>query len=117
MPLNKTLIQHSIVKSIKAHPREHHKRLVLDIYDDLLRYYGFDELFNILVKQLDGFKRWSCTTFMTLSRKSLSVTELERLEKIFDNVFVLYGRDVDAKLLIEKLYGGMPSGVREIALA
>ncbi len=117
VPLNKTLIQHSIVKSIKAHPREHHKRLVLDIYDDLLRYYGFDELFNILVKQLDGFKRWSCTTFMTLSRKSLSVTELERLEKIFDNVFVLYGRDVDAKLLIEKLYGGMPSGVREIALA
>ncbi|HEX58895.1 MAG TPA: hypothetical protein ENF26_01945 [Methanomicrobia archaeon] len=114
VPLNKTLIQHGIVKSVKAYPKELHKRIVLDIYDDLLKYYNFNELFAILERQLDGFKRWNCTTFVTLSRKSVSVAELEKLERVFDNVFVLRGRDVDAKLFIEKLYGGVPSGVREI---
>ena len=114
VPLNKTLIQHGIVKSVKAYPKELHKRIVLDIYDDLLKYYNFNELFAILERQLDGFKRWNCTTFVTLSQRSVSVAELEKLERVFDNVFVLRGRDVDAKLFIEKLYGGVPSGVREI---
>ncbi|MFH1774333.1 MAG: ATPase domain-containing protein, partial [Methanobacteriota archaeon] len=108
IPANLTLFQHAIVKEIKKYPREMHKRVVLDAYSDLLKHYEWKELFSILCKQLEGFRKWNCTCIVALDQNLISESELEELKKQFDNVFILSGKGKQASMRIAKLFGGAP---------
>lgn len=110
-PVNMILFQRSIVKTIKSYPKEEPKIVVIDVYDDLSRYYSSDEVFELLQKQIDGFKRWNCTCLITINPNSYLITSVgeEVLKKNFDNVMILSGDDKDASVFIERLYHGTPS--------
>jgi KaiC/GvpD/RAD55 family RecA-like ATPase len=105
---NLTLFQHAIVKEVRKYPREMHKRVVLDVYNDLLKYYKWEELFPILCKQLEGFRKWNCTCIIALDPSLISESKLEELKKQFDNVFILSGRGKQALMRTAKLFGGAP---------
>jgi KaiC/GvpD/RAD55 family RecA-like ATPase len=90
-----------LVKAVKKHPKEAHKRIVLDIYIDLAKYHDFDEISDLIIRQVEGFRRWNCTSIITLSSDLSS----EELERHFDNVFHL--TDVST-FNIKKLFGGKP---------
>lgn len=94
-------VKQAVVTDIKKHSKEAHKRVVLDIYSDLARYQNLQEIYDLIIKQVDGFKRWNCTSIVTLA-PNLSTDELERH---FDNVLSL--TDV-ATIRIKKLFGGKP---------
>jgi len=110
-PVNMILFQRSIVKTIKSYPKEEPKIVVIDVYDDLSRYYSSDEVFELLQKQIDGFKRWNCTCLITINPNSYLIKSVgeEVLKKDFDNVMILSGDDKDASVFIERLYHGTPS--------
>jgi KaiC/GvpD/RAD55 family RecA-like ATPase len=94
-------VKQAVVVAVKKHVKEKHKRIVLDIYTDLSKYQNHKEIINLIVKQIEGFKRWNATSIVTLA-PDLSTDELERH---FDNVFLL--TDVST-IKIKKLYGGKP---------
>ena len=111
VPLNKTLFQRSIVKTIKSHPKEVSKIVVIDVYDDFSRYYSSKDMLEILEKQVEGLKRWNCTSIIALDPYSYLIRKegIEEVKKNFDNVMILSGEDKDASVFIEKLYHGTPS--------
>jgi KaiC/GvpD/RAD55 family RecA-like ATPase len=94
-------VRQSLVAAIKKYPKEAHKRVVLDLYSDLARYQKLEEIFDLLIRQVEGFKRWNCTSIITLA-PNLSNGDLERH---FDNVLLL--TDVST-IKIKKLFGGKP---------
>jgi hypothetical protein len=94
-------VKQAVVSSVKNYPKESHKRIVLDIYSDLAKYQNLKEILDLIVKQVDGFKRWNVTSIITLSPNLSS----EELERHFDNIFLL--TDVST-IKIKKLFGGKP---------
>jgi len=111
VPLSKILFQRSIVKTIKSQPKDESKIVVIDVYDDFSRYYSPDEILEILEKQIEGLKRWNCTSLIAIDPYSYLIKKegVEEVKKNFDNVMVLSGEDKDATVFIEKLYHGTPS--------
>ncbi|RCV64124.1 RecA-superfamily ATPase [Methanophagales archaeon] len=111
VPLNKIMFQRSIVKTIKSHPRDLPKVVVIDVYDNLSRYYSPEEVQEILQDQIDGLKRWNCTCVIVLDPYSYLIKKVgdEEVKKNFDNVMILSGDEKDASVFIEKLYHGTPS--------
>ncbi|MGB2843100.1 MAG: ATPase domain-containing protein [Halobacteriota archaeon] len=111
VPLNKILFQRSIVKTIKSQPKEVPKIVVIDVYDDFSRYYSPGEILELLQKQIEGLKRWNCTSVIALDPYSYLIRKkgVEEVKKNFDNVMILSGDDKDASVFIEKLYHGTPS--------
>lgn len=111
VPLNKILYQRSIVKTIKSQPKEAPKIVVIDVYDDFSRYYSPDEIFVILQKQIEGLKRWNCTSVIVLGPQSHLIEKegVDNVKKHFDNVMILSGEDKASSAFIEKLYHGTPS--------
>jgi KaiC/GvpD/RAD55 family RecA-like ATPase len=105
IPLNIIMFQRSIVKAIKSYPRDLPKMVVIDVYDNFSRYYSPEE------DQIDGFKRWNCTSLITINPHSYLMRKVgvELVKKDFDNVMILSGGDKDASIFIEKLYHGTPS--------
>jgi KaiC/GvpD/RAD55 family RecA-like ATPase len=108
IPINTTLFQHSIVKAIKKYPKDTHKRVVLDVYNDLMKYYRWEELFVILSRQVVGFRKWNCTSIVTLDPNLISKDNLEEVKKRFDSVIILLGKGKEVSMVISKLYGGTP---------
>jgi len=108
VPLSLTLIQHAIVKSIKSLPKEKHKRVVIDIFSDLISYYKWEEMEEILIKYLEGYRRWNCTSLIVLNPEIISRREIEGMKKFFDNSLILNSSGREVKITIEKLYGGLP---------
>jgi KaiC/GvpD/RAD55 family RecA-like ATPase len=108
VPLSLTLIQHAIVKSIKSLPKEKHKRVVIDIFSDLISYYKWEEMEEILIKYLEGYRRWNCTSLIVLNPEIISRREIEGIKKFFDNSLILSSSGREVKITIEKLYGGLP---------
>ncbi len=108
VPLSLTLIQHAIVKSIKSLPKEKHKRVVIDIFSDLTTYYKWEEMEEILLKYLEGYRRWNCTTIIVLNPEIISRREIEGIKKFFDNSLILNSSGREVKITIERLYGGLP---------
>jgi len=111
VPLNKVLFQRNIVKTIKSHPKDVPKIVVIDVYDDFSKYHRSDEILELLQKQIDGFKRWNCTSLITINPNSYLIKREgeEVVKKNFDNVMILSGSDKDASVFIERLYHGTPS--------
>ncbi|NMX21257.1 hypothetical protein C5S30_02225 [ANME-1 cluster archaeon GoMg4] len=110
-PLSKILFQRSIVKAVKSQPRDVPKIVIGDVYDDFARYYSTKEIFEILQNQIEGLKRWNCTSVTVLDPHSYLITRegIEEVKKLFDNVLTLSGEEKDASVFIEKLYHGTPS--------
>jgi len=111
VPLNKILFQRSIVKTIKSYPKDLPKMVVIDVYDNFSRYYSPEEVQKILQDQIDGLKRWNCTSLIAINPHSylMRKEDVEVVKKNFDNVMILSGDDKDASVFIEKLYHGTPS--------
>ncbi len=111
VPLNKILFQRSIVKTIKSYPKDLPKMVVIDVYDNFSRYYSPEEVQKILQDQIDGLKRWNCTSLITINPHSylMRKEDVEVVKKNFDNVMILSGDDKAASVFIEKLYHGTPS--------
>lgn len=108
VPLNLILIQHAIVKSIKSLPKDVHKRVIIDIFSDLISYYKWEEMEEILTRHLEGYKRWNCTSLIVLNPDIIPKKEIENMKKFFDNSLILKGSGRAVKITIEKLYGGLP---------
>ncbi|WP_457556384.1 RAD55 family ATPase [Candidatus Pyrohabitans sp.] len=108
VPLNLTLIQHAIVKSIKSLPKERQKRVIIDIFSDLLTYYKWEEVEEILLRHLEGHKRWNCTSIIILNPDLIPRRDIEAIKRYFDNILLLQSSGRDIKITIEKLYGGLP---------
>jgi KaiC/GvpD/RAD55 family RecA-like ATPase len=111
IPLSKILFQRSVVKTIKSQPRDMSKIVVIDVYDDFSRYYNTKEIFELLQKQIEGLKRWNCTSAIVIDPHSHLITRegIEEVKKNFENVLILSGEEKDASVLIEKLYHGTPT--------
>ncbi|MBK5190822.1 MAG: hypothetical protein JJE19_04940 [Methanosarcinales archaeon] len=111
LPLSKILFQRSVVKVIKSQPREASKIAVIDVYDDYSRFYNTKEIFELLQNQIEGLKRWNCTSVIVLDPHSYLITRegVEEVKKNFDNVLILSGEEKDASVIIEKLYHGTPT--------
>lgn len=111
VPMNKILYQRSLVKVIKSLPHDVPKIVIIDAVDDFSRYYSTHEIFELLQKQLEGLKRWTCTSLLVMGPHSHLILQegVEEVKKHFDNVLILSGDDKDASVLIEKLYHGTPS--------
>ena len=111
VPLSKILFQRSIVKAIKSQPKEESKIVVIDIYDDFSRYYSPREILELLNAQIEGLKRWNCTSIISTDPYSYLIRKegVEEVKKNFDNIMILSGEDKDASVFIEKLYHGTPS--------
>jgi len=111
VPLSKILFQRSIVKAIKSQPKEESKIVVIDIYDDFSRYYSPREILELLNAQIEGLKRWNCTSIISIDPYSYLIRKegVEEVKKNFDNIMILSGEDKDASVFIEKLYHGTPS--------
>jgi KaiC/GvpD/RAD55 family RecA-like ATPase len=111
IPLNIIMFQRSIVKAIKSYPRDLPKMVVIDVYDNFSRYYSPEEVQKILQDQIDGLKRWNCTSLITINPHSylMRKEDVELVKKNFDNVMILSGEDKDASVFIDRLYHGTPS--------
>jgi len=111
VPLSKILFQRSIVKAIKSQPKEESKIVVIDVYDDFSRYYSPREILELLNAQIEGLKRWNCTSIISIDPYSYLIRKegVEEVKKNFDNIMILSGEDKDASVFIEKLYHGTPS--------
>ncbi len=111
VPLSKILFQRSIVKEIKSQPKEEPKIVVIDVYDDFSRYYSPREILELLNTQIEGLKRWNCTSIISIDPYSYLIRKegVEEVKKNFDNIMILSGEDKDASVFIEKLYHGTPS--------
>ncbi len=111
VPLNMILFQRSIVKTIKSYPRDLPKRVVIDVYDNFSKYYSPEEVQKILQDQIEGLKRWNCTSLLAINPHSYLMIKVgeELVKKDFDNVMILSGEDMDALVFIDRLYHGTPS--------
>ncbi|MEA2033363.1 MAG: ATPase domain-containing protein [Euryarchaeota archaeon] len=111
VPLSKILFQRSIVKTIKSQPKGESKIVVIDVYDDFSRYFSSKDMLEILEKQIEGLKRWNCTSLIAIDPYSYLMKKegVEEVKKNFDNVMVLSGEDKDVSVFIEKLCHGTPS--------
>jgi KaiC/GvpD/RAD55 family RecA-like ATPase len=111
VPMNKILYQRSLVKVIKSLPRDVPKIVIIDVVDDFSRYYNTHEIFELLQQQLEGMKRWTCTSLIVVGPHAHVIMKegVDEVKKHFDNVLILSGDDKDASVLIEKLYHGTPS--------
>ncbi|MFQ5815578.1 MAG: RAD55 family ATPase, partial [Candidatus Hydrothermarchaeaceae archaeon] len=109
LPVNLTLIRYEMVKAIKGQLREVHKRVVVDILNDLLRYYGFRQISSVVFKWLEGFRKWNCTSVFALDPNLLGEGELAELEKKFDNVIELV--DTEAGIRVKRMYGSTPHDI------
>lgn len=108
VPPDLTLIQHAIVKTIKSLPREEHKRVIIDAFTDLAFHYKWEELEEIVGKQIEGYRRWNCTSMVALNPEVVPPKELEDVKKHFNNSLVLKTVGREGKLTLEKLHGGLP---------
>ena len=111
VPLSKILFQRSIVKTIKSQPKEESKIVVIDVYDDFSRYYSPGEILELLNSQIEGLKRWNCTSIISIDPYSYLIKKegVEEVKKNFDNILILSGEDKAVSVFIEKLYHGTPS--------
>ena len=111
VPLNKILFQRSLVKVIKSQSRNQPRIVIIDAYDDFARYYQPEETHELLQTQLEGLKRWNCTTVIVLDPQSHLLKKVGRdeVEKNFDNILILSGVEKETVVHIEKLYQGTPS--------
>jgi KaiC/GvpD/RAD55 family RecA-like ATPase len=111
VPLNKILFQRSLVKVIKRQPRNHPRIVIIDVYDDFARYYQPEETYGLLQNQLEGLKRWNCTTVIVLDPHSHLLRKVgkDEVEKNFENILILSGVEKETVVQIEKLYQGTPS--------
>ena len=112
VPFSKLLFQRSLVKAIKSKPRDAPKIVIMDVYDEFSRYFNPKEILELLQQQVEGFKRWNCTSLITLDPYSYLTKKegLEEVKKNFDNIIILSGGDKDTSVFIEKLYHGTPFG-------
>jgi KaiC/GvpD/RAD55 family RecA-like ATPase len=94
-------VKQAVVAAVKSYPKESHKRIVLDMYSDLSKYQNHEEILDLIINQVEGFKRWNSTSIITLAPNLSS----EDLERYFDNVFLM--TDVST-IKIKKLFGGKP---------
>lgn len=108
IPTSTVFLRQSIVKTVRRYPKDSHKRVILDVYTDMLKYFHYDELSTIIFQQLDGLRKWNCTTILTLDPSLLTSKQLEEMEKKFENVLVISGRGMEESILIKKLHGGTP---------
>ncbi|MFQ5975110.1 MAG: RAD55 family ATPase [Candidatus Hydrothermarchaeales archaeon] len=108
IPTSTVFLRQSIVKTIKRYPKDSHKRVMLDVYNDLLRYFSYKELSTIIYQQLDGLRKWNCTTLLTLNPRQIPSENLEEMEKKFENILVISGKGREETILIKKLQGGAP---------
>ncbi len=100
-PASLIQFRREVVSAIKSLPTKTHKRVVLDVYNDLSKYQKNEDIQDLITRQSSGFKKRNCTSIIAIS-PSLSS---EELEKHFDNVFVL----VDTSTIeVKKLFGGRP---------
>jgi KaiC/GvpD/RAD55 family RecA-like ATPase len=111
VPLNKILFQRSFVKAIKSQPRNVPKIVILDVYDDFSRHYSPDEIFELLQNQMEGLKRWNCTSLIVFDPYSYLIKKegINEVKRHFDNIMIISGEDKDTRMFIEKLYHGTPS--------
>ncbi|MGC9443954.1 MAG: hypothetical protein ACP5E9_03345 [Candidatus Methanospirareceae archaeon] len=111
VPLNKILFQRSLVKVIKSQSRNQPRIVIIDVYDDFARYYQPEETHKLLQNQLEGLKRWNCTTVIVLDPHSHLLKKVGRdeVEKNFENILMLSGVEKESVVHIEKLYQGTPS--------
>jgi len=111
VPLNMIMFQRSIVKTIKSYPRDLPKMAVIDVYDNFSRYYSPEEVQKIVQDQIDGLKRWNCTSLITINPHSYLMRKVgvEVVKKNFDNVMILSGEDREASIFVDRLYHGTPS--------
>lgn len=112
VPFSKLLFQRSLVKAIKSKPRDAPKIVIMDVYDEFSRYFNPKEILALLQQQVEGFKRWNCTSLITLNPYSYLTKKegVEEVKKNFDNIIILSGGDKDTSVFIEKLYHGTPFG-------
>jgi KaiC/GvpD/RAD55 family RecA-like ATPase len=108
IPAKRLFVQHALVQAIKSHPREVHKRVVIDIYGDLLKRPGGSAYLTDLPKLISGMRRWNCTSVVTLDPYLLNQKGLEEVERNFDNVFLLSGAGKKFSATILRLHGGTP---------
>ena len=106
LPVNSILIQHAIVKSIKSIPKEAHKRVIIDAMRRLSVYYEKEDLWRMIATLVEGHKRWNCTLVVTCYPELGWCTD--ELRKIFDNVLVLTISGGEARVIVDKFYGGIP---------
>ena len=111
VPLNKILFQRSLVKVIKSQSRTLPRIVIIDVYDDFAKYYQPEETHGLLQNQLEGLKRWNCTTVFVLAPHSHLLKKVGRVEveKHFDNILILSGVEKESIVHIEKLFQGTPS--------
>jgi KaiC/GvpD/RAD55 family RecA-like ATPase len=111
VPFSKIQFRLSIVKTIKSQPKESSKIVVIDIYDDFSKYFGSREPFELLQSQIEGFKRWNCTSIIAIDPYSYLIKKegVDEVKKHFDNIILLSGDDKNVSAFIEKLYHGTPT--------
>ncbi len=117
VPLSKILFQRSLVKVIKSQPRNQPRLVIIDVYDDFAKYYHPEELYELLQTQVEGLKRWDCTTILVLDPNSHLLKKLgvDEVKKNFENILVVTGVEKETVVQIEKLFHGTP-GKREVQL-
>jgi hypothetical protein len=110
VPLSKILFQRSFVKVIKSQPRNQPRLVIIDVYDDFAKYYQPDEIYELLQTQVEGLKRWDCTTILVLDPLShlLKKVGVDEVKKNFENILVLAGAEKETVVQIEKLFHGTP---------
>jgi KaiC/GvpD/RAD55 family RecA-like ATPase len=110
VPLSKILFQRSFVKVIKTQPRNQPRLVIIDVYDDFAKYYQPDEIYKLLQTQVEGLKRWDCTTILVLDPHShlLKKVGVDEVKKNFENILVLAGAEKETVVQIEKLFHGTP---------
>ena len=106
VPLSQMMIQHALVRGIKSLPKEEHKRVIIDAMRGLAPYYESDDFYRLLATFIEGHKRWNCTLVVTCYPELGWCTD--ELRKIFDNVLVLTISGGEARVIVDKFYGGIP---------
>jgi KaiC/GvpD/RAD55 family RecA-like ATPase len=110
VPLSKILFQRSFVKVIKSQPKNQPRLVIIDVYDDFAKYYQPAEIYELLQTQVEGLKRWDCTTVLILDPHShlLKKVGVDEVKKNFENILVLTGAEKETVVQIEKLFHGTP---------
>ena len=110
VPLNKILFQRSVVKTIKSHQKDKPRIVIIDVYDDFSKYYSPEEIYEILQSQVEGLKRWNCTSLIVLDPQSYLMKRkgMDEVKKHFENILILSGGDKETTVVVEKLYHGTP---------
>lgn len=117
VPLSKILFQRSFVKVIKGQPKNQPRLVIIDVYDDFAKYYQPEELYELLQAQVEGLKRWDCTTVVVLDPHAYLIKKVgaDEVKKNFENILVVAGAEKETVVQIEKLFHGTP-GKRVVPL-